>query len=153
MRSALATFAALLILAGCGGDDSSEGTSSLPDNPSKGRYMDTADAICQRLYQERDPLERSAALESTKGKDLAKAASVFEDAAQITEKRVAELKALPRPEGDEGRLGGIWRLGGQGAALGKEAADALRSGDRRQLARASRRGASAQARFDKRAIS
>jgi hypothetical protein len=65
---------------------------------------------------------------------------------------VAELGALPRPEADEERLGRIWGLAGRSAALGKEAAEALRREDQVRLRRASTRGAVAQTRFNKRAI-
>ena len=81
--------------AGCG-DDSDEESGP----PTRAEYVERGDAICQELYEQRDPLEAQAAEAGVRGKDD-EAAGIFENAADITENRVADLEALEPPAGDE----------------------------------------------------
>ena len=153
----LAPLAALpliaLALAGCG-DEGSETTSAggLGEDPSKSDYVAAADEICQRLYEQRDPLENQAAAAAQRD-DLEAAADTFENAAAITEQRFAELEALPRPEGDEQALTEIYEAGGtRTAEVARQAAEALRARDEKAFAKASQEGAANSAEFSKQAI-
>ena len=139
---------ALAGLAACGDDDSSSGEAGLAENPSKADYIAAADDICQRLYEQRDPLENQAALAAQEG-DVEAAASTFENAASITETRFAELRTLPRPEADVQLLEAIYARGDRTAAIAREAAEALRSQDQQTLVQASKRGAANSLKLDK----
>jgi hypothetical protein len=147
--------AACLTLAGpaaCGGDDEpEEGSSGLPDEPTKQEYIAAADEICQQLYEQRDPLEDRAALAAQTG-DLDAAVETFENAAAITENRFDELAELPRPEGDEDLLGSIYERGTRSADLARDAVTALSEGDDRAFAEASQEGARNSSSLNKAAV-
>ncbi|HEX2358921.1 MAG TPA: hypothetical protein VHH72_03800 [Solirubrobacterales bacterium] len=153
--SALIALALALPVSGCSDDDDAAATTNpggLSDSPSKPDYITAADAICQTLYEQRDPLENQAASAAQRG-NLDAAADTFDNAAAITERRFAELEALPRPAGDEQALAEIYEAGGtRTAEIAREAAAALRSGDDKAFAQASREGAANTRRFSKRAI-
>ncbi len=144
--AALAVAMSLLALAACGGDDDSS------DEPvTKADYIEQGDAICQELYKQRDPLETEAARAALDG-DTEGAAQTFENAAEITDNRVAELRELTPPEGDEAAVDEIWTRGEEVADTARTAADAIRTEDQKSLAKASAQGRIATTRFNKAAI-
>ena len=144
--AALAVTMSLLALAACGGDDDSS------DEPvTKADYIEQGDAICQELYKQRDPLETEAARAALDG-DTEGAAQTFENAAEITDNRMAELRELTPPEGDEQAVDEIWSRGEEAADTARTAAEAIRAEDEKALAKAGAEGRIATTRFNKAAI-
>ena len=153
-RVALALLVALALaaLGGCGDDDGGEKEmTGLAADPTKDQYIAAADEVCQHLYEQRDPVSEQAAVAAQRG-DTGLAADAFDNAADITDARFAELANLPRPAGDEARLGRLWERGAESAALGREAAAALRQGEQAEFARAAQRGAANTARLGREAV-
>lgn len=141
-------------LAACGGDDDGPGTeqgATLADQPSRSDYIERADQICQVLYEQRDPLEVDAA-EAAQQNDADRGADVLDNAADITDRRLDELEALPVPEGDEQRVDAILASGREVAESARKAADAIRGDDVKALAREGTAGQAATRRFNKLSI-
>ncbi len=103
------------------------------------------------MYKQRDPLEVEAARAAQQG-DSDRAADVFENAAEITENRMAELDELPVPDGDGDDIDEIISRGEETAATAKEAADAIRDQDESALAEISAEGRENNVAFNKVAI-
>jgi hypothetical protein len=76
----------LLLAAGCGGDDDSEGM-------TKEEWVAAADAICVDMDAELAPIPEPQTPEEI--------ADAGEQAAQITRNGISELRALNPPEGDD----------------------------------------------------
>ena len=144
--AAVALTAPLLTLAACGGDD--EGSD---EPPTKVEYIEQGDAICQELYKQRDPLEIEAARAAQDG-DPDRAADVFENAAEITDNRMAELRELPVPEGDEEAAELILGRGEETAETARAAAEAIRAEDSEALAKQATAGRRITTQFNKAAI-
>lgn len=142
-----------LLLAGCGGgsDDSGDGGDSVPSELTKAEYVERADSICQQLYEQRDPLEIQAAKAAQAG-DREQGASVFDNAADVTDNRLDEIEALPVPAGDEKQVQAILGSGGTVADSARAAAEAIRDDDVKALAKESTRGRTATQQFNKRSI-
>lgn len=140
-------------LSACGADDKSaaERGVSLGDQPSRSDYIERADQICQELYEQRDPLEVDAA-EAAQQNDGDRGADVLDNAADITDRRLDEIEALPAPEGDEQRVEAIVAAGRNVADSARDAADAIRDDDVKALARDGARGQAATRRFNKLSI-
>jgi hypothetical protein len=154
MRAVLATSLLTLmavVAAGCGGDGGSD-SEGAPDTLSKAEYIERADAICQQLYEQRSPLEVEAARAAQKG-DTEAAAVNFQNAADITENRVREIKELPAPEGDEATVEQVFDQAAATVVIARRAATAISEQDGKALARESRLGLRATTRFNKSAIS
>jgi hypothetical protein len=146
---ALACVAALALSASaCGGDSDASGEDS---TLTRAEFIERADAICQQMYTQRDPLEIEAARAAQAG-DSARAAEVFENAAEITENRVAELRELPVPPGDEEQVAEILDRAQSTADTARVAAEAIREQDPAALDEQSREGALTNTRFSKAAI-
>ena len=128
---------------GCGGDSDEE---SGP--PTRAEYVEQGDEICQELYEQRDPLEAQAAEAGVRGDDD-EAAGIFENAADITENRVADLEALEPPAGDEEAASAFVESAEATIEPAREAAEALRQSDDAALERAGAAGARANTRFAK----
>lgn len=149
MRRLLAGSALVAVAAGagCGGDDAGGGSGEL----SKAEYIERADAICQELYERRDPLQAEAARAAQSG-DSDRAAATLANAAEITDSRIAALEELAPPAGDEEEVDEVIVRGKEVASSGDAAAEAVRENDSKALAEASREGQVATARFNKAAI-
>lgn len=142
---------AVLALAGCGGDDDSADTDAAPASLTRAEYIERADAVCQELYEQRDPLEVQAAEAGQLG-DADTAAQTFENAVEITANRVADLEALPVPAGEERSIHAFTENARATIEPAEQAAAALRDGDAAKLDAASRRGLRATTRFNKSAL-
>ena len=140
--------AAAVSLTACGDDD---GNGDPGGTLTKTDYLEQGDAICQELYKQRDPLEVEAARAAQEG-DAARAADVFENAAEITENRLAELEELPVPAGDEEAVQRVIQRGEETVETARAAAAAIRAEDSKALARESAAGRRITARFNKAAI-
>jgi hypothetical protein len=148
MRLALAATAVVLTCVGCG-DGSSEESDSAPT--SKAEYIERVDSICQQLYEQRDPLEIDAAKAAQAG-ELDQAAEVFQNAAEITKNRLAEIRELPAPDGDEPAIAGILARGERTVEAADAATAAIRAEDAKALASESQNGLQATKSFNKAAI-
>ena len=148
MRLACAGFAlvSLIAFAGCGDDD---GDAS--DDPTKAEYIERGDEICQRLYEQRDPLQFEAARAGI-AKDTERAAAALQNAADVTENRIAELDQLPKPPADTATLDELIERGETTAKSGQAAAEAVRADDQKALQASAKAGGLATARFNKAAI-
>lgn len=155
MRAPLiaAACVAVLVLAGCGEDDSdgSAASTDIPDTLTRAEYIERADAVCQELYEQRDPLEVQAA-EAGQAGDAEAAAQIFENAVGITANHVTELEALPIPAGEEEALGVFLARARATIPPAEQAVEALSDENSANLGAASRRGARANTRFNKYAI-
>lgn len=149
MRSALAATAVVLTCVGCGSDSSSGESDSTPT--SKAEYVERVDAICQQLYEQRDPLELEAA-EAAHAGELDQAADVFQNATEITTNRLAEIRELPVPDGDDDSIARILTRAETTVEVADAAAEAIRADDAKALATASQRGLQATTAFNKAAI-
>ena len=93
LRSAAAVPLALLVLAGCGGDDA----------PSKAEFIAAADKVCQDLDAQTDKLGQS---EPDNLEEIAQLARDLKKTAQDAVKRVSALEV---PEGADGDKAQEWK--------------------------------------------
>jgi hypothetical protein len=131
---ALGLIFATLIGLGCGRDDETKtvttGGQVADAKPlSKPEYIAQADAICERLHEERGAVEMEV---DDVGADFDQAAVLIDEAAQITEDRFDEIGALPPPKSDREVLVKLFDLANENIALLRSAADAMRNRDLQQ---------------------
>jgi hypothetical protein len=122
---------ALVLAAGCGGDDSTEtvtvGATATAEPLTKAEYIERSDAICAESQEISDELDSE--IEAARTNDYDALADAIEKALDDIQPLLDEWTALPKPEGDEGVLEEIERLRAQGLALLERFADAMREED------------------------
>ena len=139
-----------VVIGACGGDDDSggesgdsttSGTTSAESTtaastgsdapPSDGgpitrdEFIELADAICLANNGQQDALR--AELDAATSPE--EAAVVYDELAALSEQAVADVTALPRPEGDEATIDRLVGLQSQGVALVRDLAAAVRAND------------------------
>lgn len=114
----------VVIFTGCGGSDS--------DSNSKEDFIASADSICAEFRDQSQSMSQEFTKAIQAG-DLESAATVFEDQADEMTSAIDELEALDVPDGDEETINQFIDLSRQQVELTKEAAQAIRDGDRNTL--------------------
>ena len=153
MRFLLALVPVLLVavvIGACGGDDDSgkesgdsttSGTTGVESTtadstssdapPSDGgpitrdEFIELADAICLANNGQQDALQ----VELDAATSPEEAAVVYDELAALSERAVADVTALPRPEGDEATIDELVELQSQGVAFVRDLAAAVRAND------------------------
>ena len=122
-----------VLLAGCGGGGSSTVvvTTSPGATPlSKADYLVKADAICRQNRPERQKLQAEYLTVNAAPASVAndqKAAVLLRQAADLGDRTISELQALPKPAGDEAVLDNLYSLGTAIGAEVRHLADAIAS--------------------------
>ena len=113
-----------VLFAGCGGSDS--------DSNSKEDFIASADQICAEFRDQSKPMEQEFQDAISSG-DLDSAATVFEDQADGMSQAVDDMEALDVPDGDEETISQFIDLSRQQVDVTREAAEAIRNGDKQAL--------------------
>jgi hypothetical protein len=123
------------LVAACGDDDADEGTETVTvetsppaEALSKSEFIEQADAICEDLHGERDPIENQAQ-EAYERNDYEEAADLLEEGVRVSRAAFAEIDALAEPPSDEQVVREMLDTNERGLVLIETGLDPLRNGD------------------------
>ncbi len=132
---AAAVLGVSLVVAGCGGDDSSEdaGDSTTADGATttestsgtREEFIEMADAICAANDGAQDALRTE--LDSAGSPE--EAADIYDRLADLSEDTISQITSLPRPEGDEAAIEDLAAVQTEAAVLVRGLAEAVRAND------------------------
>ena len=124
------TLVAALVLAGCGGDGSSEEGIS-DKQPTKKQYLARGDAICADAQADLARLQPKIdqARAASGDEQIELATDIWRDQIEILDSFSTEIKALGAPAGDEDRVREFTRSLDEGEEQGREILDHVEDGE------------------------
>lgn len=129
----LVPVAAVVLLAGCGGDNGSSAEDEIADKqPTKKEYLARGDAICADAQAELARLQpkiQRARTAKSPDERLRLGAAIWRDQLAITERFSDDIRALGAPPGDRERVEEFIRSLDEGADLGREVLQHLEDGE------------------------